>query len=374
MEHPVVGGEAMKAPGPAGWNQVPCMNCGARDFEVTRPGWAQGLRDWLGSGGPWRPTRRVCRRCGTVSSAGSFGKLVAYRRGWWSVPRVPVHLFGILRGRRTMTPVPATYLVAVVVGVALGVAAQLVLGWPWWLVAAAVVVAVWLSFFSTALWGGGGSSRPLATEVLRVVSPGRAMARDRRQQAERFRAAPFPLYGLPASWPTPRQLGGWAQGWSESEGRRVTTALELGHGDPRAEQGPQLRVEVSLERVETEQVPAVRSEGRRSLAEELWWEAVAQTHDVAEHWEQVAAARRRPDPAWSRVTIPVDGRPVAFQWLGEGRHWVAQAGLEDRTLALRGRDLPVESVELEQVTDLEPYVEGQRRLEEAWAHHYDEEH
>src|SRR6266571_4693215 len=169
--HTAVGGEAMKASGPAEWDQVSCMTCGARDFEVTRPGWAEGLRDWLRFGGPWRPTKRACRRCGTVSSAGSVGALVPYRRGWWSVP---VELFRILRRRRTRVPVPATYLVAVVAGALLGVAAQLVLGWPWWLVAAGVVAAVWLFFFSTAFWGGGGSSRPLATEVLRVVSPGRA--------------------------------------------------------------------------------------------------------------------------------------------------------------------------------------------------------
>lgn len=122
-----------------------------------------------------------------------------------------------------------------------------------------------------------------------------------------------------------------------------------------------------------------RSERKRGLAEELWWEAAPRAHDLAEHFDQVAAARRRPDPAWSQVTIPVDGRPVGFQWLAEGRHWVAQAELDDRTLGfdtltLHGRDLPVESVELVRVTDLAPYIEGQRRLQEAWARHCDEEH
>jgi hypothetical protein len=34
----------------------------------------------------------------------------------------------------------------------------------------------------------------------------------------------------------------------------------------------------------------------------------------------------------------------------------------------------VESVELVRVLDLEPYIEGQRRLEAAWARHYDKEH
>jgi ribosomal protein L37E len=363
----------MKARGSADWDQVSCMRCGARDFEVTRPGWAEGLRDWLRFGGPWRPIRQVCRRCGTASTTGSFGTLVDSRRGWRSVPMVPVHLFDILRQRRAMIPVPATYLVALVVGAALGVAAQLVLGWRWWLVAAGVVAAVWLVFFSTAFWGGGGSSRSLATEVLRVVRPRRAIERDHRQEVERFRAAPFPLYGLPTSWSGPRHLGGWGERWDQRRRRPVTTALSLAHGQPLAEEGPQLRVEVESYR-EGEQVRPGGSERRRGLAEELWWEAAPTAHDVAQRWDQVVAAHRRPDSGWSRVTIPVDGRPVGFQWLAEGRHWVAHAELEDRTLTLHGRDLPVGSVELVRVLDLEPYIQGQRRLQEAWARHYAEEH
>jgi hypothetical protein len=295
--------------------------------------------------------------------------LVPSQRGWWSVP---IRLLQTLRQRRAMIPVPVTYLVAVVAGAALGVATQLLLGWRWWLVAAAVVAVVWLFFFSTAFWGGGGSSRSLATEVLRVVSPRRAVEREHRQEVERFRAAPFPSYGLPASWSGPRWLGGWEE--SEAKGRRpVTTALSLAHGEPLAEEGPQLRVEVRIHR-EGDEVLPVRSDSRRGLAEELWWEAALPSRGVAQHLDQVAAARRRPDPVWSQVRIPVDGRPVGFQWLAEGRHWVALAELEDRTLTLRGRDLPVESVELVRVLDLEPYIEGQRRLQAAWARHHDEEH
>ncbi len=260
-----------------------------------------------------------------------------------------------------MIPVPATYLAAAVVGAALGVAAQLVLGWPWWLVAAAVVVAVWLFFFSTAWWGDGGSSQSLATDLLQVVRPGRARERDQRQQVERFRAAPVPLHGLPPSWPGLRHLGGWGGSWSK--GRPVTIELYLDHGDPLADQGPQLRVGVSVERVDRDPGMPARFENRRGLAEDLWLQA-ASTADDAEHWDRIASVRSRPDPAWSQVTIPVDGRPVAFAWLGEGRHWVARAELDDRTLTLHARDLPVGSVELVRVTDVEPYIEGMRRLEE----------
>jgi hypothetical protein len=169
--------------------EIPCLECGARDVEITRPGWAEGLGDWLRFGGPWRPPRRVCRRCGNVSDARSVGVFGAARQGWWSVP---IRLVQTLRGHRNMIPVPATYLAAAVVGAAVGVAAELLFGWPWWLVAAAVVVAVWLFFASTAFWGAGGSGHPLATDLLRVVRPHKAIEREHRQEVERFRAAPFP--------------------------------------------------------------------------------------------------------------------------------------------------------------------------------------
>jgi hypothetical protein len=361
----------MKARRPAGWiGEVPCVECGARDFEVTRPGWVEGLGRWLRFGGPWRPARRVCRQCGATSSSGGFATFGPSRRGWWWLP---FGLLQALRRHRAMVPVPATYLIALVAGAVLGVAAQLVLGWRWWLVAAGVVAAVWLLFCSTALSGGGGSSRSLVTEVLRLVSPGRAMARDRRHRVERFKTAPFPTYGLPPSWTGPRQLGGWEERWSKGHRRPVTTALSLAHGEPRAEQGPHLRVEVRRYR-EAEQVLTTWSQRRRDLAEQLWREAAPRAYDLAEHFAQIAAARRRPDPAWSRVTIPVDGRPVSFRWLAEGHHWIAQAELDDRTLTLHGRDLPVESVELVRVSDLEPYLEGQRRLEKATTRQNDEDH
>jgi hypothetical protein len=286
---------------------------------------------------------------------------------------VPIQLVQALRHDRTMIPVPATYLAATLLGAVVGVAAQLLLGWWWWLVAAGVVVAVWLFFASTAVWGAGGSSQPLATDLLRVVRPGQAIERDHEREVERFRAASFPLYGLPAAWPGWRHLGGWEGSWTKGQ-RPVTTALSLGHGDPLAEEGPQLRVEVRAEGVEPEPGTTMGVQSRRQLAEDLWLQAAPQAHHPAEHFEQLAAVRRRPDPAWSLVTISVDGRPVGFWWLAEGRHWVARAELDERTLSLYGRDLPVESVELVRVSDLEPYIQGQRRLQEAWARHYDEQH
>lgn len=138
-----------------------CGNCGSPDVELTRAGWAESLSAWLRFGGPWRPARRVCRRCGQVDTAGSVAWL-ARPAGWWSLP---VRLAGVVRRRRAMVPAPATYLIAAVAGAGLGVVAQLLVGWPWSLVAAGVVAAVWLLFLSSAFWGRA-AARPLATEIL----------------------------------------------------------------------------------------------------------------------------------------------------------------------------------------------------------------
>jgi hypothetical protein len=137
----------------------------------------------------------------------------------------------------------------------------------------------------------------------------------------------------------------------------VVTSLSLAHGDPLAERGPQLVVEVQAEPDGAGVGPAPGPELRSALAEELSW---------------AGGAGRRPgpgagDPAWSAVAVPVEGRPVSFELLARGRHWAAWAELEDRTLLLRARDLAAGEVELVRVDDVEPYVEGTRRLEDAAA-------
>lgn len=279
-----------------------------------------------------RGARRAGRAAGSVA-------YLARPAGWWSVP---ARLIGVVRRRRTRVPVPATYLMAAVAGVALGTAAQLVAGWPWWLVAAGVVAAVWLLFLSSAFWGRP-AGRPLATELLMVVDPARGLRREHLAMAERFRAAPFPLYGLPASWTGPRHLGG--MGSRQARGQPpLVTSLTLAHGDPAAGHGPELRVEVRSDPDD----PGTGPELRQALAVDLRGGPGGRSADQA-------------DPPWSAVRLPVDGQPVTFDLLAEGRHWVALAELEGRALVLQARDLAPEQVELVRVTDVEPYVDGTER-------------
>lgn len=70
-----------------------------------------------------------------------------------------------------------------------------------------------------------------------------------------------------------------------------------------ADEGPRLEVRVGA--VDAEHVLTGTAERRRSLAESLWLDAAPKAGDPAEHFDRLGAARRRPDPAWSQVTIPV---------------------------------------------------------------------
>ena len=56
------------------------------------------------------------------------------------------------------------------------------------------------------------------------------------------------------------------------------------------------------------------------------------------------------------MTIPVDGRPVPFDLLADGRRWVARGEVGDLVVTLEGRDLAPASVRLARVADLGPYL------------------
>ncbi|GAB3473848.1 hypothetical protein [Amycolatopsis cihanbeyliensis] len=257
----------------------------------------------------------------------SYGRFVLLRPVGQSAWSAPARLVQVVRRRRRLIPSPGLYLLAAAVGSALGLGTQLLFDWPWWLFAAGFVAAVAVFFLSTAFWGPDRTGVPLAEEWLWVLSPRRAHERQRHLTLERFRSAPFALYGLPPHWPGDRYIAGWASAGS-------AVALGLGHGEPGAEDGPRLHVEVRHKHL----TEATKDE----LAEQLWLDAMA-------------TAAEEPLPDWSTVTVSVEARPVTFEWLAGGRHWAALAELDGFLLILQARDFPIESVELERVTDLERY-------------------
>jgi hypothetical protein len=138
--------------------------------------------------------------------------------------------------------------------------------------------------------------------------------------------------------------------------------MQLGHGDPLAGRGPLLLIEVDAESWPRRPHP--------NLADRLAHVAAAPAGGAfagpfglgRAETTGAAAASARPEPAGAggggveRVDIRVDGEPVAFEVLADGRHWVAQGECGDLVVTLEARDLPLEEVRLVRVTDLEPYL------------------
>lgn len=201
-----------------------------------------------------------------------------------------------------------------------GLIAQALFGWRWWVVVIVLTVAGEVILVCSSL-ARSAERDELVDELLAALAPARRERRRARLVAERFRAAPFALYGLPPSWTGPRFLGRW----SSAHPRRaaeLTTSLQLGHGDPDAAAGPLLLVEVA---------PWTTAPGSE-----------------APHGSE----------ATRRVEIPVDGEPVPFELAGDARRWVARGEHGALVLRLEARDLDPSGVSLARIADLAPYLAG----------------
>jgi hypothetical protein len=249
---------------------------------------------------------------------------------------IPVQLVRTLLGRRSMIPAPWIYLAALGLGVALGVAVDAWLGWPWWVVTLAVVTAVWLLFLASA-FTVPDRAVGLGDELLDAIRPGRAAERRARREAQWVRSSPFPLYGLDASWGGRRMLGG--VGWRGS----VLTSVELTPGDP--VRGPWIRVQTAPPFPE-------RSSDLRSVATDLWF---------GMETDRPPRERRSPE-SWTRVTIPVQGQSVQFDLLDENSDWGARAILDGLAITILAHRVPIESVRLVVITNVEPYIQGDERF------------
>jgi hypothetical protein len=250
-----------------------------------------------------------------------------------------------------MIPAPWIYFAAVGLGVAVGVALDAWVGWPWWAGTLAVVAAVWLFFLSSAFTGpdrGDG----LGSELLDVVNPGGTLARRARREAQLIRASPFPIYGLDASWSGLRGLGG--VGWRG----RYLTSVELTHGDPI--RGPWVRIETALGQREHHDLHEI---------ETVLWHRMRQPPpevppEIAEDWTSHGARHRQPKSQWTKASIPVDGELIEFDWLNEKTDWAARVLIGPLVVTVHAHRVPIESVRLAVLTDVEPYVEGSRRFDD----------
>ncbi len=253
-------------------------------------------------------------RCdnGHTWAAGTVSTL-ARRSSVWNLP---IRLLRALQRNRTAEPSPLFMLGVAVLGVALGVALDAALGWPWWLVALLTLAIVWLGFLATALAKSERSS--LAADLLSEISPRRAREHDERRLRRLLAAAPVPPYGV-AGWDGPRSVG------SRSWGSDGIHSVGLVHGS--LPDGPYVEV------VTTYRHPRRPLPRRREL------------HGPAQ-----------PAPQWEAITLPIGGVARPFRYLPDGRGWVARAQLENVVIELRAAGVPVAEVALESVANLEGYA------------------
>jgi hypothetical protein len=271
--------------------------------------------------------------------------------------RVWLAMRAIVRPRNTQLSWAAGRVLAGAI-LACGVIAQALFGWRWWIVVIVLTVGGEAALVVARL-ARAADREELLDELLDALSPGPARARHVRRMAERFRAAPFALYGLPPSWTGPRYLAGFGTR-RPRRGPERTASVQLGHGDRHASDGPLLVVGIDTE--------AWPRHGTTDLAERLaHLPPAAGAGPVAAPGPVPPAAAPIPaGPAGAaatgpvsevqRVAIPVDGRPVPFDLLADGRRWVAQGEVGDLVVTLEGRDLAPASVRLARVADLGPYL------------------
>ena len=244
------------------------------------------------------------------------------------------------------------YLLAATVGLLFGIVLEIASDTAWWLGPLGVIAFVWLLFLASAR----KNARSIGREFARMTAPQLAMRASEHAMEAAFRDPPFPLYGLAPAWVGRRFLGG-----TGSDGRSLTS-LSLAHGDPYDEHGVELRVECSIR--EYDSIEFLRRQAFEELARSARRPPTGATPDEFFAWANRSEREIRdlPDPIWERLDVPVDGRPVAFDLLTEGRVWVAIARVENVFVFMEGRGLPPGDVALVRIADASPYIEGTRAM------------
>ncbi len=183
---------------------------------------------------------------------------------------------------------------------------------------------------------------------------------ERRSAEERFRRAPFPLYGLPLSWQGGRFLGGCGWG-SDRSGKETIHALSLLHGFVVQSEGPSFSVESA--------VPNSTGGGGdlRLVAEALWRGRASTVGDAVDtltrDWGD-PPGELFPLPVRAHVVVPIQSQAISFDVLTQSNRWVGWAEANGCWITLEGRRFDLEGLALVQVVDLDPYILGSRSFEE----------
>src|SRR5713101_1738256 len=180
-----------------------CPRGGAHDWVVARPSLWAAVRDWLARGRSWRAGYVVCQRCG---SSDPFGGRYSTLTAWQKQHRLRisgplVRLIHVYRRRRRIQVEPGGYLVALLIGGALGFAVNWAFHWPWWAFPIGLVLLMWLPSLWSLIWAPspGALGNP-TSRLLYILRPRQANDKARQEIEDVFRFPPWPLFGLPLSW------------------------------------------------------------------------------------------------------------------------------------------------------------------------------
>ncbi|MFV2000730.1 MAG: hypothetical protein ACC654_10250 [Acidimicrobiia bacterium] len=254
-----------------------------------------------------------------------------------------------------MDPVPITYVMAAVIGGVLGATLDLVLGWPWWLIAVGFLAAVWLFFLASAFWGPD----PIRSDNVRdVIDPSGIEAREFARLEEAISTGQ--LLGMEvAGWTGSRSVGGWG-GSSHPE------HLTLRHGNPETDTA---WVSVTARSSERD---VARLEWRKdNLFRELLHseEQPAEGLDVEDLRRWLIEQRRRIEETkpmeWSTTTLAIDGTPIPCDVLHRADRWVAMTVADGAAIEVMARGFKVDTVALNRVQNLQPYIQGTQQLNAA---------
>jgi hypothetical protein len=322
-----------------------------------QPSRSERLRHWLMNGSA-APATMTCAHDHQWTGSSRSATLLrpVHRRWFW----LPVGLFRMVYGNRSMEPVPITYVMAAVVGGVLGAALDFVLGWPWWLIAVGFVAAVWLFFFASAFWG----QDPIRSDNVRdVIDPSGREAREFARLEETISADQ--LVGMEVvGWTGSRSLGGWG---GSSHPDHVT----LRHGNPELDEA---WVSVTTRSSERD---VARLEWRKDdLFRELLHseEQPPEGLNVDERhrwlWKQERRIEETKPGEWSTTAMTIDGTVTRSDVIQRGDRWVAVAVAEGAVVEVMARGLVVGTMELNRISSLKPYIQGTQQLNAAHRHEH----
>lgn len=314
-----------------------CPECAEEPVGRQRPGWWEGLRYWLVNGRKSPDTLSCPNGHEWVVSFAAV--LFRSGPGWPKWVRLPLEVFRVVHTGRNMEPTPMTYLMAIGVGVVLGVVLDLAVGWPWWATAAGFVSVVWLVFLASAFTG----SPDLGRRLLSVIDPEEAARRDIQRLEDALASGALAGYEV-VNWEGEKSIGGWGGSPIES--------LTIRHGD---RSDPEW-IEVTTHTGDAADTIGhwVREDLERGLVEAQFPLPVHPT--IEDFQRRQRDIQKVQPPEWQLVSFRIAGEMIPGEIARLGSRWAGLVRLDAVALEMSGMGVDPGQLELSPIITLDAYT------------------